>query len=87
MCLAVPVRVVELLDDEQALIDVGGVRNRVSLALVDDVAVGDYVIVHTGFAIARLDVDEAERTLALFEEIAQTLGEAPGALYPGIPGR
>jgi len=87
MCLAVPVRVVELLENEQALIDVGGVRNRVSLALVDDVAVGDYVIMHTGFAIARLDVDEAERTLALFEEIAQTLGEAPDALYPGIPGR
>lgn len=87
MCLAVPVQVVELLPDEQALIDVGGVRNRVSLALVDDVAVGDYVIVHTGFAIARLDVAEAERTLALFDQIAQTLGEAPDALHPGIPGR
>lgn len=87
MCLAVPVEVVELLDHDQALIDVGGVRNRVSLILVDDVAVGDYVIVHTGFAIARLDVEEAERTLALFDQIAQVIGEAPDALHPGIPGR
>lgn len=84
MCLAVPARVIELLEDDNALIDLGGVRNRVSLALVDDVAVGDYVIVHTGFAIARLDVEEAEKTLALFAEIAETIGESPDAVYPRI---
>lgn len=79
MCLAIPAEVVELLDDDLAEVEVGGVRNRVSLALVDGVAVGDYVIVHTGFAITRLDVEEAEKTLALFDEIAEHLGRPPAA--------
>lgn len=84
MCLAIPARVVSLHDGEQAEIDVGGTRNRVSLALVDDVEVGDYVIVHTGFAIARLDVEEAEKTLALFAQIADEIGEPADALYPRV---
>ena len=66
MCLAIPARVVALPEPETALIDVGGVRKRVSLALVDGVAPGDYVIVHVGYALTRLDPKEAERTLALF---------------------
>ena len=48
----------------------GGIRSRVSIALIDPVALGDYVIVHAGYAISRLDVEEAEKSLALFEEIA-----------------
>ncbi|HMV19074.1 MAG TPA: HypC/HybG/HupF family hydrogenase formation chaperone [Zoogloea sp.] len=68
MCLAIPTRVVELLPDAQALVDLGGVRKTVSLELVDDVAPGDYVIVHVGYALTRLDADEAERTLALMAE-------------------
>lgn len=68
MCLAIPTRVVELLPDAQALVDLGGVRKTVSLELVDDVAPGDYVIVHVGYALSRLDADEAERTLALMAE-------------------
>ena len=51
-------------------------RKAVSLALVDDVAVGDYVIVHVGFALQKLDVEEAERTLALFAEMG--MGQAAG---------
>ena len=47
----------------------GGVEKRVSLALVDDAAVGDYVIVHVGYAISRLDQEEAERTLEMFAEM------------------
>ncbi|HEX6016759.1 MAG TPA: HypC/HybG/HupF family hydrogenase formation chaperone [Burkholderiaceae bacterium] len=66
MCLAIPVRVVERLDDTRAVVDLDGVRKTVSLALVDDVQVGDYVIVHVGHALARLDPAEAARTLALF---------------------
>ena len=66
MCLALPVRVVELRDDEMAVVDLGGVRKEVSLALVDGVNVGDYVILHVGYALTRLDPDEAERTLATF---------------------
>jgi hydrogenase expression/formation protein HypC len=55
MCLALPCRIVELLPGAQAMIDVGGVGKEISLALVDDVAVGDYVIVHVGYALSRLD--------------------------------
>lgn len=82
MCLAVPVEVVEVMADDQAVVDIGGVRSRVSTALVDDVAEGDYLIVHVGHAIARLDVDEAERTLALFREIADHLEGETDALRP-----
>ncbi len=69
MCLAIPARVVEILDGDQAVVEMGGVRKEASLALLDDVSVGDYVIVHVGFALNRLDPEEAERTLALFAEI------------------
>ncbi len=69
MCLAIPVKVVELLEGDQALVDVGGVRKEISLALVDGIAVGDYVILHVGYAIQKLDPVEAERTLALFAEL------------------
>jgi hydrogenase expression/formation protein HypC len=73
MCLAVPVQVVELLPGEMARVDAGGVRKEVSLALVDGVAIGDYVILHVGYALQKLDADEAARTLALFG----ALGAAP----------
>jgi hydrogenase expression/formation protein HypC len=66
MCLALPVRVVELRDGDNAIIDLAGIRKEISLALVDGVAVGDYVILHAGYALTRLDPAEAERTLALF---------------------
>jgi hydrogenase expression/formation protein HypC len=68
MCLALPARVVELLPESQGLIDVGGVRKRISLELVADLQPGDYVIVHVGYALQKLDPGEAARTLALFAE-------------------
>jgi hydrogenase expression/formation protein HypC len=68
MCLAIPVRVVELKDQDDAIVDLGGIRKEISLALVDGIAVGDYVILHVGYALAKLDPAEAERTLALFRE-------------------
>ena len=76
MCLAIPTRVVELLPDNQALVDLGGVRKAISLELVDGVAVGDYVIVHVGYALTRLDPDEAARTLALMAEAGIDVGSA-----------
>jgi hydrogenase expression/formation protein HypC len=85
MCLAVPVRVAALLDDQWVEIEVGGIRSRISIALIDEVAVGDYVIVHAGFAITRLDVEEAEKTLALFAEIAAHLKGPAIALHPRLP--
>lgn len=68
MCLAIPARVIELLPAEQARVDIAGIGKTISLALVEDVAVGDFVIVHVGFALSRLSEEEAEATLALFAE-------------------
>jgi hydrogenase expression/formation protein HypC len=69
MCLAIPVQVVDLLPGDQAIVDAGGVRKEISLALVQDVAVGDYVILHVGYALQKLDEGEAQRTLELFAQI------------------
>jgi len=70
MCLALPARVVELRDNELGVVDLGGVRKEISLALVEDVQAGDYVIVHGGYALSKLDVDEAEATLRMFAEMS-----------------
>jgi hydrogenase expression/formation protein HypC len=70
MCLALPARIVALEAGEQALVELGGVRKSVSVALTPGVGVGDYVIVHVGHAIGVVDTEEAERTLALFAEMA-----------------
>jgi hydrogenase expression/formation protein HypC len=69
MCLALPARVVQRLDGEQAVVELGGVKKTVSLALVPEAQPGDYVIVHVGHAIGLVDAQEAERTLALFAEM------------------
>jgi len=55
MCLAVPAQIVRLVTEDEAVVEIGGVRKQVSLALVDGVGPGDYVIVHVGYALARLD--------------------------------
>mgnify|MGYP000361949043 CR=1 FL=1 len=69
MCLAIPALLVEKREHDQALVDLGGIRKPVSIALVPEANVGDYVIVHVGHAIGLLDTEEAERTLALFAEL------------------
>jgi hydrogenase expression/formation protein HypC len=70
MCLAIPTRLIEILPGAQALVELGGIRKEISVALVPEAAVGDYVIVHVGHAIGQIDPDEAERTLRLFGELA-----------------
>ena len=77
MCLAIPARVVAILGEDLATVELDGVRKETSLALIENVSIGDYVIVHVGFAIQKLDADEAEKTLALF---AAMRAEAPEAL-------
>jgi hydrogenase expression/formation protein HypC len=72
MCLAIPARVVEIQENDVAIVDLGGVRKDISLALVEGVVVGDYVIVHVGYALTRLDAEEAEKTLALMAEAGLT---------------
>jgi hydrogenase expression/formation protein HypC len=84
MCLAIPVCVVTLLSDQWVEAEVGGVVTRVSTALIGEVALGDFLIVHAGFAITRLNVEEAEKTLALFDEIATHLRKATHALHPRL---
>ena len=76
MCLAIPARVDALLDHDQALIEIDGVRKEVSLALVDGVRVGDYVVVHVGYALGRLDPAEAARTLELLRGVSATADPA-----------
>ena len=77
MCLAIPAQVVELRPDDNALVDLAGVKKEISLALLDGVAVGDYVIVHVGYALNKLDPEEAEKTLKLFAEMGEMRGELP----------
>jgi hydrogenase expression/formation protein HypC len=65
MCLAIPVQVSEILPDEMAKVSLDGVVKIVSTALVEDLRVGDYVVLHVGYALAKIDPDEAQRTLEL----------------------
>jgi hydrogenase expression/formation protein HypC len=73
MCLAVPGKIVELLFGEApfsaAIVEFGGVRREVSVACVPDAVEGDYVMVHAGIAISRVDADEADRVLAALREL------------------
>jgi len=69
MCLAVPVKIVSV-DGDEAETEIGGVRRRVSIAFTPEAKVGDYVLLHTRYAIGVVDEDEAEETLKLLEEIA-----------------
>jgi len=68
MCLAVPARIVEMTGDT-ATVDMEGVRRNVSVMLLPDATVGEYVIVHAGFAIGRLDEKEAEETLKMIRDV------------------
>ena len=78
MCLAIPAKVISIdASGEQANVSVGGIGKKVSLALVEDVQVGDYVLVHVGFALNKLSEDEAEITLKLFAEAGMLESDAP----------
>jgi len=74
MCLAIPVRLLEKRDHDQAVVDLGGIRKSVSIALVPEAEVGDYVIVHVGHAIGMIDPEEAQKTLALFAGMQAVTG-------------
>ena len=74
MCLAMPARVIEIKDNV-AIVDFGGVRREVRIDFAKDVKVGDYVIVHTGFAIEKLDEKAALESLKAWEEIMRAMEE------------
>mgnify|MGYP001766292239 FL=1 len=76
MCLAIPALVSELLPDDMAKVSLDGVTKEISIAMVDDVKPGDYVIIHVGYALSKIDADEAEKTLALLAEAGALQGAA-----------
>ncbi len=83
MCLGVPGKVVEKFDNhgiQMGKVDFGGIQKEVCLAYVPEIEIGEYTIVHVGFAITKLDEESAQETLALFREMGaleEELGEAP----------
>jgi len=72
MCLAVPAKV-EKIEKGEALVDFGGVKKKISLGVLDRVAVGDHVLVHAGFAIGKVTPQEAEETQRALEELRSAL--------------
>nr|ABC17840.1 HypC [Bradyrhizobium sp. UPM1029] len=70
MCLAIPGEVTKLLPDEMAIVSIDGVSKEISVALIENLAVGDYVIIHVGFALTKIDPEEAMRTLELLRELS-----------------
>ncbi|KTC80298.1 HypC/HybG/HupF family hydrogenase formation chaperone [Legionella cherrii] len=71
MCLALPARITQILDDDKVLVNIGGITKEISTALLDKVVLGDYVIIHVGYALTRLDEHEAQNTLNLFAQMAK----------------
>jgi len=73
MCLAIPGRILEVVDEVNRLaqIDVAGVRRTVNIGLLDDAGVGDWVLIHVGFALSRVDEEEAQATLTLLQGMGQ----------------
>lgn len=78
MCLAIPARVTALNDANSAEVEVGGIHKQVDISLLPGLAPGDYVIVHVGYALSRIDEDEAKKTLALFAEMSEQMAAEEG---------
>ena len=78
MCLAIPARITRIdpLTD-MAQVELGGVSKEISLALIADAAIGDYVLVHVGYALNKISPEEAAETLRLIEEISRRMDEEP----------
>jgi hydrogenase expression/formation protein HypC len=75
MCLAIPGRIVEIVDEENSIakVEVGGVRRNINIGMLakDEARVGDYVLIHVGFAMSKVDEQEAEDTLRILKEIGE----------------
>lgn len=70
MCLSIPAKV-ETIEGEMAMVSVGGTKYKASLQMLDDVKIGDYILMHTGFAIQKLDPEEAAESLRVFKEFEE----------------
>jgi hydrogenase expression/formation protein HypC len=71
MCLGIPAKVVEIDESKVGKVDYLGTKVKTNLSLIQDIKLGDWVIVHAGFAISKLEEDEAQETLAMLREIAE----------------
>lgn len=73
MCLAIPGKIVEIVDADNhiAKVDVSGVKRNINIGMLDDTQVGDYVLIHVGFAMSKIDQQRAEETLQILHEIGQ----------------
>lgn len=84
MCLAIPTLITSIRENT-ALAEIGGVERAISLALTPEAKVGDYVLVHTGFAISVVDEEGAQETLRLLEELAEFYDDGVIAAEMGLP--
>ena len=78
MCLAVPMKIISV-EGDTALVSLEGLTKRIDIRFLKDPGPGDYVIVHAGFAIERLDEEEAQKTIDLFQEISAELNKTRSA--------
>lgn len=71
MCLAIPGKIVEIVDEENqiAKVEVGGVKRNINIGMLDETRIGDYVLIHVGFAMSKIDEREAEETLRVLQEL------------------
>ena len=71
MCLAIPGKIIEMVDEDGGIakVDVSGVRRNINIALLDNVSIGDYVLIHVGFALSKIDEKEAEETLRMLQQL------------------
>jgi len=77
MCLSIPSKIVVIDEDNVATVDTMGVKRQVSLDLMpDEVAVGDYILIHVGFAMSKIDEEEALQSLEAYQEILEMMDEA-----------
>jgi hydrogenase expression/formation protein HypC len=78
MCLAVPMKIIEINEDRTGIAESGGVSRKINLKLLDDCAPGDYVIIHAGFAIEKLNEEQAAKSVALFDELVHEMSGIQG---------
>ena len=74
MCLSIPSKVVEIFEDNMATVDTMGVRRKVTLDLINEkVEIGDYVLIHVGFAMSKIDKEDAQESIAIYNEIVAAM--------------
>jgi len=71
MCLALPAQIIQVLPENRAIVSLGGIQKDIALDLVENISVGDYVIIHVGYALTKLNQEEAEKTLQLMRQLEE----------------